>query len=106
MYLRLAQAGALMFNILGTLAPVAAAVLMWSDHRSLAWVSFGVFAVILLFGEKTPLLGVIGIVLGFGLLGYAVTEDRASGAVAAIVAGTIYYLIAWQVHRAKRVAAK
>jgi hypothetical protein len=106
MYLRVAQAAAVAFNLLGTLAPVAAATQFWNDNRAWAWVSFGVFAVVLLFGHNIPPLGIAGNLAGWGLLTYAVTDEAAAALVAAIVAGLVYYLIAWQVHRATQRAGR
>jgi len=106
MYLRVAQAAALTFNIAGTLAPLAAAILFWSDNRTLAWVAFGVSAVIVLFGFNNALLGIAGILGGCGLLVYALTEDISSALLATLTAGVLYYLIAWQVHRARTLAAE
>ena len=106
MYLRVAQAAALAFNILATLAPVAAAAQFWSDQPALAWVSFGVFAIILLFGHNVPPLGISGMLVGWGLLAYAATDDKPIAALAFLAAGLIYYLIAWQVHRARQPATK
>src|SRR6476469_1415298 len=106
MYLRVAQAAALTFNIAGTLAPLAAAILFWSDNRTLAWVAFGVSAVIVLFGFNNALLGIAGILGGCGLLVYALTEDISSALLATLAAGVLYYLIAWQVHRARILAAE
>jgi hypothetical protein len=106
MYLRVAQAAALTFNIAGTLAPLAAAVLYWADNQALAWVSFGVLAVIVLFGINNALLGIAGILTGVGLLVYALTEDISSAVLATLAAAGLYYLIAWQVHRARSLAAR
>lgn len=106
MYLRVAQAAALTFNIAGTLAPLAAAVLFWSENQTLAWVSFGVLAVIVLFGFNNPLLGIAGIMGGCGLLTYALTDDIWVGLLATLAAGSLYYLIAWQVHRARSLVAR
>src|SRR4029078_12058454 len=106
MYLRVAQAAALTFNIAGTLAPLAAAVLYWADNQALAWVSFGVLAVIVLFVINNALLGIAGILIGVGLLVYALTEDISSALLATLAAAGLYYLIAWQVHRAKVLAAR
>ena len=102
MQLRASQAAALAFNILGTLAPVAAAIQLWADKRAVAWVSFGVFAVVVLFGMNVPALGIAGMLAGFGFLAYAVTDDIAIGAAAAVGAGVVYYLVAWQVYRARQ----
>jgi hypothetical protein len=106
MYLRAAQGAALAFNILGTLAPVAAAAQFWSDKQVLTWLSFGVFAIILLFGHNVPILGIGGMLAGWGLMAYAAMDDATTALVAGVVAGLVYYLIAWQVHRAKEVVGR
>jgi hypothetical protein len=101
MYLRVAQAAAVAFNLLGMLAPVAAAAQFWSDKPAFAWLSLGVFAIILLFGHNIPAIGIAGTLAGWGLLTYASTDEVTTALTSGIVAGLIYYLIAWQVHRAK-----
>ena len=98
MNLQAAQLSAFAINTLGFFAPVVAAVLLWNDYRTLAYISIAALAILVLFSESLPLLALIGTMAGPALLIFALTESQIVAVLFGLGIGGVFHLISWQLH--------
>lgn len=96
MSLRATQISLLTLNLLSNLSAVAVVLIAWTDQRLLSWLGFACLLGATLLSRLTPLLYMVGIVAGPGLLAFALSGNRLAGLTTSIVVTLAFYVFTWQ----------
>ena len=99
MSFRATQYSLFILNSAATLAAVATVLIAWNGDRTVAWLGIGSLVCATLLARASPLFYMVGVVAGPGLLAYALSDSRLTGALASVVVTLAFYLLTWQARR-------